>query len=148
MAGKFTWCNMAKHCWLMSKNFLFSNPAMFCLITSTKLSRQWFEFSLKVKVMGLNPNYLLKSFLLYLHIGKFWCQFGLIAPSSDWQLTCSVFWWHLPSTLFPFNLNTEKLLIEILFCVNMLSMPTLVSTNLCRTHFSSSCHLLGHLNSS
>ena len=25
-----------------------------------------FEFSLKVKVMGLNPGYLLKSYLLYL----------------------------------------------------------------------------------
>ena len=38
---------------------------MFCLITSIKLSRQLFEFSLKVKVMGSNPGYLLKSFLLY-----------------------------------------------------------------------------------
>ena len=36
---------------------------MFCLITSSKLSRQKFEFSLKV--MGLNLGYLLKSFLLY-----------------------------------------------------------------------------------
>ena len=38
---------------------------MFCLITSSKLSRQYFEFSLKVKVIGLNPGYLLKFFLLY-----------------------------------------------------------------------------------
>ena len=29
------------------------------------LYHPWFEFSLKVKVMGLNPGYLLKSFLLY-----------------------------------------------------------------------------------
>ena len=35
-----------------------------CLITSSKLSRQLFEFSLKVKVMRSNPGYLLKSFLL------------------------------------------------------------------------------------
>ena len=41
------------------------HQAMFHLITSSKLSRQWFEFQLKVKVMGLNPSYLLKSFLLY-----------------------------------------------------------------------------------
>ena len=38
---------------------------MFCLYTSSKLSRPKFEFSLKVKVMGSNPGYLLKSFLLY-----------------------------------------------------------------------------------
>ena len=43
-----------KVCW--------NHPAMFCLITSSKLSRQWFEFSL---VMGSNPGYLLKYFLLY-----------------------------------------------------------------------------------
>ena len=41
---------------------------MFCLITSSKLSYQQFEFSLKV--MGSNPGYLLKSFLLYLHQNK------------------------------------------------------------------------------
>ena len=45
------------------------NPAMFCLITSSKLSRQWFKFSLKVKMMGSNAGYLLKSFLLY--VSKF-----------------------------------------------------------------------------
>ena len=38
-------------------------PAMFCLINSSKLSCKLFEFSLKV--MRLNPGYLLKSFLLY-----------------------------------------------------------------------------------
>ena len=48
------------------KTFLFSNIAMFYLITSSKLPRQHFEFSLKVKVIGSNPGYLLKSFLLYL----------------------------------------------------------------------------------
>ena len=57
----------------MSTNFLFSKvccqrPAMFCLYTlKSKLSRPWFEFSLKVKVLGLNPGYLLKSVLLYLY---------------------------------------------------------------------------------
>jgi hypothetical protein len=39
---------------------------MICLITLTKLSCPEFEFSLKVKVMGLNPGYLFKSFLLYI----------------------------------------------------------------------------------
>ena len=44
LAGKFTWGNKAKHCWVMSTNFLFSKvcwqcPAMFCLYTSSKLSR-------------------------------------------------------------------------------------------------------------
>ena len=45
LMGKFTWGNKAKHCWVMSTNFLFSKvcwqcPAMFCLYTSSKLSRQ------------------------------------------------------------------------------------------------------------
>ena len=36
LAGKFTWCNQAKHCWIISTNFLFSkvcwqHPAMFWL---------------------------------------------------------------------------------------------------------------------
>ena len=48
---------------LKTKNFCRHHSAMFCLITSSKLSRQWFELSLKM--MGLNPGYLLKSFLLY-----------------------------------------------------------------------------------
>ena len=48
------------------KKFYSQCPAMFCLIISSKLSHQEFEFSWKVKVMGLNPGYLLKSFLLYL----------------------------------------------------------------------------------
>ena len=43
------------------------HPAMFCLITSSKLSRQWFEYSLKVKVMGLNVGNLLIIFLTLLH---------------------------------------------------------------------------------
>ena len=51
----------AKHCRGCQK---FVDITQQCLITSSKLSRQLFEFSLKVKVMGLNPGYLLKSFLL------------------------------------------------------------------------------------
>ena len=55
----------------MSTNFwkqkvCWYHPAMFCLIASSKFSCQWFEFSLKVMVMGSNPCYLLKSFLLYI----------------------------------------------------------------------------------
>ena len=38
---------------------------LFSLYTPRKLSGQWFEFSLKVKVIGSNPGYLLKSSLLY-----------------------------------------------------------------------------------
>ena len=62
---------MAKHCCVMSTNFLFSkvcchHPAMFCHVTSSKLSCQYFEFSLKLKVMGSNPGYLLKSFLYFI----------------------------------------------------------------------------------
>ena len=72
IAGKFTWGVKANHCWALSTTFLFSkecwhHPAMFCLITSSKLSRQLFEFSLMVKVMWSNPGYLLKFFLPYLH---------------------------------------------------------------------------------
>ena len=43
---------------------------MFCLISSSKLYLKYFEFSLKVKVMGLNPGYHLESFLL-LHLIKY-----------------------------------------------------------------------------
>ena len=35
------------------------------MFTSSKLSRQWFAFSLKVKVTGSNPGHLLKSVLHY-----------------------------------------------------------------------------------
>ena len=68
LAGKFIWGNKAKHCWVMSTNFLFSKvcwqrPAIFCLYTSSKLSRPQFEFSLK--------GNLSKSFLLYWEI-LFW----------------------------------------------------------------------------
>ena len=51
------------------KNWYFPNLkkktfTMFCHYTSSKFSLSLFEFSLKVKVMGLNPGYFLKSFLL------------------------------------------------------------------------------------
>ena len=64
----------AKHCWMLSTNFWIQKfcwqcPAMFCLHTSTKLSRPWFEFSLKV--MRSNPGYLLKSSLLYIEYRNF-----------------------------------------------------------------------------
>ena len=69
LEGKFTWRIEAKHCRVMSTNFLFLKisrqcPVIFCFYTSSKLSHSWFEFSLKVKVMGFNPGYLLTSFLL------------------------------------------------------------------------------------
>ena len=70
LAGKFASGVKAKHYWALSTNFwkqkvCWHNPAMFCPIISSKLSRQSFEFSLKVKVIGLNLSYLLKSFLLW-----------------------------------------------------------------------------------
>ena len=48
---------------------------MFCLITSSKLSQQQFEFSLKAKVMRSNPGYLLKSFLLYTSFFRKYLEF-------------------------------------------------------------------------
>ena len=70
-AGKFTWGVKAKHCCALSTNFwkqkvCWHRSAISCLISSSKLSHQWFEFSLKVKVMWSNPGYLPKSFLLYI----------------------------------------------------------------------------------
>ena len=64
---KFAWDVKAKHCWAdfsLSK-VCWQHPAMFCLYTSSKLSCPKFEFSLKVKVIGLNLGYLLKSSLFY-----------------------------------------------------------------------------------
>ena len=60
-AGKFASGAMA----FVFKSLLTSPRAMFCLKTSSELSHKWFEFSLKVKVMGSNPDYLLNLFLLY-----------------------------------------------------------------------------------
>ena len=51
---------------LLKTKSLLTSPSMVCLIPSSKLSRQWFEFSLKLKVIGSNPAYLLRFFLLYL----------------------------------------------------------------------------------
>ena len=44
-AGKFAWGVKAKHCWALSTNFwiqkvCWHHPAIFCLIPSSKLSRQ------------------------------------------------------------------------------------------------------------
>ena len=78
-AGKFAWGVKAKHWWVLSTNFwkqknCWHHPAMFCLITSSKLTRQ-FEFSQKVTVMGSNPNYLLKFFYFtYQHFTKSCCR--------------------------------------------------------------------------
>ena len=66
--------------------------AMFCLITSSKLSRQYFEFSLKV--MGLNPGYLLKSFLLFMifcfryvfKIKTFEAVGIMLSPATIWRV--------------------------------------------------------------
>ena len=41
---------------------------MFSLYPSSKLFHPYFEFAQKVKVMGSNPGYLLKSFLFFLQI--------------------------------------------------------------------------------
>ena len=57
----------------------------FSFYTSSKLSRRKFEFSPKVKVMGSNPDYLLKSFLLYLKIFK--DNFILEHQSGYWVST-------------------------------------------------------------
>ena len=50
LAEKFTWVNKAKHCWVISTNFLYSKvcwrPAMFCLYTSSKLSPAIWIFTL------------------------------------------------------------------------------------------------------
>ena len=50
---------------------LLTSPSNICLITSNKLSRQWFEFSLNVKVKGSNPGYLLRFFLFYFYTNFF-----------------------------------------------------------------------------
>ena len=61
---KLGFFGIENHKFNFSQKVCWFHPAMFCLITSSKLSRQWFEFSLKVKVMRLNPGYLFKPFLL------------------------------------------------------------------------------------
>ena len=85
MDGK-AWDVKAKHCWTLSTNILFSkvcwqHPAMFCLYTSSKLSRPSFEFSMKVKVMGSNLGYLFKSSLLY------WFIFKVMGEAVHWPMS-------------------------------------------------------------
>ena len=45
LAGKFTWGYKAKHCWVMSTNFLFSSPTIFCLYTSSKIPWRWWDWN-------------------------------------------------------------------------------------------------------
>ena len=52
------------------KKVCWHTPEMFYLITLNKLYRQYFEFSLKVKVMGLNSGNLIKSLLLQAHYSE------------------------------------------------------------------------------
>ena len=66
MAGKFTWGNRAKHCWVMSTNFLFSKvcrqpPAMFSLKPAHNLNfpwrRRWWDWNRLFKMFStLRPN--------------------------------------------------------------------------------------------
>ena len=104
LAGKFTWGNRANHCWVMSTKIMFSKvywqrPAIFCLYTSSKLSRPSFEFSLKLKKMGSNQGYLLKSFLL--NINKQNWATPLSLSSKKWQFLFSLYamlstkMWHI-----------------------------------------------------
>ena len=53
---------------LKIKSLLTMPSNVFCHYTSSKLSRPYFEFLLKVKVMRSNAGYLLKSFLIYTEI--------------------------------------------------------------------------------
>ena len=77
MGKKFNWGVKAKHCWVLSTNFMPFLPKI------------W-----KMKVMGLNPGYLLKSFLLYpsaqpsllIFLAKFCIDF-----STLWFL--AIIWW-------------------------------------------------------
>ena len=61
------------YCWVLSTNLWIQKacwqcPAMFCLYAPGKLSLPWFEFSLDVKLIGMNPGYLLKSSLPEMNI--------------------------------------------------------------------------------
>ena len=78
---------------------------MFCLITSGKLSRQLFEYSLKVKVVDLNPGYLLNSFLLYHRVTLFY-QFLSATENDRTEIT----------EIFPINQNFERYNDHTYFC--------------------------------
>ena len=49
---------------LLKTKSLLTSPSNVFPFASSKLSCQQFEFSLKVKLMALNPGYLVKTFLL------------------------------------------------------------------------------------
>ena len=133
----------------MSTNFLFSKvcwqcPAKFCYYTSSKLSRRWFEFSLKVKVMVLNPGYLLKYFLLYLVLLMwqywYWIQaipfVGVGAPSSVFLLEYHFYLGPRPSRLLkklqkPFFALQKLLFAELLRVKDFLRLPTSLWLQFC-----------------
>ena len=79
-AGMFAWSAKAKHCWSLSTNFLHSK----CFAFTPFLPMFWI-FSIKVKVMGSNLGYLLKSFLIY------------NTCIIKWSVTCCFDWWNLTS---------------------------------------------------
>jgi hypothetical protein len=70
LVGKFTCGNKAKYYWVILTNSLFSKicwqcPAMFAFTPQTNFPAHYLKkISLKVKVIGSNPGYLLRSFLL------------------------------------------------------------------------------------
>ena len=77
---------------LLKKKSLLTSPINVLNYSSSKLFWQQFEFLLKVKVMGLNPGYLLKLFLLYLKINpnfKTHFSYGYVKAHGE-QLTFKV----------------------------------------------------------
>ena len=67
LTGKFTWGNKAKHCckrWKGHTSFQLAHKNNVLPLHLKQTFPPIFEFLLKVKVMGSNPGYHLKSFLL------------------------------------------------------------------------------------
>jgi len=89
-----------------------TSPSNVLLVASSKLSRQWFEFSLKLEVMGSNPGYLLKSFLLYFQ-EKEMCKIRFQTPRTIFQiLDLEVLFWTSLSHIWV-NYFSSNLLIFI-----------------------------------
>ena len=69
---------------LLKRNIYWHHPAMFfCLITSSKLSHQQFEFSLKVKV---------RDWIQAIFLNHFYCKFRTVGSGKVWGLYQILIW--------------------------------------------------------
>ena len=87
-------------------------PAMFCLHTSSQLFRPQFEFSLKMKVMGSNPGYLLKSLNFIECIFSRICSFRALTLWKTFKLGREIGIWQNKKNLYTLYLKSNQEMVQ------------------------------------